>query len=200
MLMTRPLLRRSAASRTPRGRHGSLALAILVTGPLLACGSSPTAATPSPSPSVIPVPVPTPTPSAVLPIAGAYRLSIGVDPSCAGQIPSGFLTQSYDVDIEAAGDHSAITFLSPDVTPLPASATEGSGSIDTGKLRLDFSFIDARASTFALAVTAGAGDLPVPSPGRTPVSGPLFADLRYTDASHSGQCTSPNNSFSLVPR
>jgi len=43
-----------------------------------------------------------------------------------------------DVDIEPAGDHSQITFLSADVAPLPASPAEGSGSIDTGTLRLDF--------------------------------------------------------------
>jgi len=179
---------------------GSLPVALLLAGSHFGCGSSPTAATPSPNPSVIPVPVPSPTPSAVLPIAGAYRLSIVVDPSCAGQIPADFMTRAYDVDIEPAGDHSQITFLSEDVSPLPSSPAEGSGSIDAGTLRLDFSFLDAQSPVYALAVTAGAGDLPVPSPGRTPVSGPLFADLRYEDPSHSGACTSPNNSFSLAPR
>jgi hypothetical protein len=177
-----------------------LLLSVLLAGPLAACGTSPTTATPSPGPSVVPVPIPSPTPSATLPISGAYRLSIGVDPTCASQLPTDFLTRNYDVDVEPSGDHSQISFLSSDVTPLSSNAPEGSGSVDSGKFRVDFAFLDAHSSAYALAVTAGAADLPLPAPGTPAISGPLFADLRYMDPSRSGDCASTADSFSLSPR
>lgn len=192
------ILQRPAPSRARR--YGALVLGVLLAGPLPACGTSPTAATPSPSPSVVPVPIPSPTPSATLPISGAYRLSISVDPSCASQLPTDFLTRNYDVDVEPAGDHSQISFLSSDVTPLSSSAPEGSGSVDSGTFRVDFAFLDAHSPAYALAVTGGAADLPLPGPGALAISGPLFADLRYRDASRSGDCSSAADSFTLSPR
>jgi hypothetical protein len=167
---------------------------------LSACAATPTTATPSPSPSPTLVPVPSPTPSAVLPISGAYRLTIGVEPSCDSQLPTAFQTSVYDVDIRPAVDHSTFVFLPPDVAPLSPGSPEGTGWSAGGFLRLDFSFLDAQPPKYSLAVLAGASDLPAPSAGTEALAGALFVDMKYTDATRSGECLSSASSFTLVPR
>jgi hypothetical protein len=87
----------------------------LVSGVLPACGGARSPVVPSPPPS------PSPSPTAPLPIQGAYRLVMTVDPACRDQFPANFRVRTYDVRIEDTATESQIWFLNPDVRAFPQS-------------------------------------------------------------------------------
>jgi hypothetical protein len=134
-----------------------------------------------------------------MPIQGAYTFTMTVDPTCRDQFPRDFRVRTYDVDIKEKVGHSEIWFLNPDVHAFPHfDDPPGTGSVSGASYRLDFLFYDNPPSyTYVVDAAAVA---PVPGPETKQLSGPLFADLAYTDSSRSAHCVSSSMSFNLTPR
>jgi hypothetical protein len=172
--------------------HKLVAVSLFL-GLLQGCGTSHSPVAPTPPP--IPSPTPTPTPSAPLPIVGAYRFEITVDPKCQDRFPKAFRIRSYDVDIRPAGEHSDIWFNSPNVHHLPqTNLAPGTGFMSEGFFRLSFLFEDVvpldQPSPYTFIVSARAGIFLEPPNGPETIGGPLYADLKYADPAGTARCES----------